>query len=128
MYDHFKLGLATPNAKYMDYVQPRICRWIQKHETVINLDKLGSIRRTLDRLRLSEVTWDPYVNYRDNRVVHPMAFYNGILKYMDVMEPYHPERILRWLAHVQSIPDPPYRPLEAHRGPSTLKYSVKYGF
>ncbi|KAK9104667.1 hypothetical protein Scep_021511 [Stephania cephalantha] len=57
-----------------------------------------------------------------------MAFYSGTLKYMDVVEPYHPERILRQFGHVQSIPDPPYRPLEAHRGPSALKYSVKYGF
>ncbi|KAK9104986.1 hypothetical protein Scep_021830 [Stephania cephalantha] len=47
---------------------------------------------------------------------------------MDVVEPYHPERILRQFGHVQSIPDPPYWPLEAHRGPSALKYSVKYGF
>ncbi|KAK9105549.1 hypothetical protein Scep_022393 [Stephania cephalantha] len=128
VYDHFKLGLATPNAKYMDYVQPRVCRWIQKHETVMNIDKVGSIRRTLDRLRPSEVTWDPYVNYRDNGVVHAMAVYNGTLNYMDVVEPYHPERILRQFGHVQSIPDPPYRPLEAHRDPSALKYSVKYGF
>ncbi|KAK9093009.1 hypothetical protein Syun_027920 [Stephania yunnanensis] len=55
VYDHFKLGLATLNAKYMDYVQPRVCRWIQKHETVMNIDKVGSIRRTLDRLRPSEI-------------------------------------------------------------------------
>ncbi|KAK9140549.1 hypothetical protein Scep_010230 [Stephania cephalantha] len=44
VYEHFKLGLATPNAKYMDYVQPRVCRWVQKHETVMNIDKVGSIR------------------------------------------------------------------------------------
>ncbi|KAK9112051.1 hypothetical protein Scep_019570 [Stephania cephalantha] len=102
----------------MDYVQPRVCRWVQRHETVTNLDKVGSIRRTLDGLRPSEVTWDPYVNHRENGVVHAMAFYSGTLKYMDVVEPYHPERILRQFGHVQSIPDPPYRPLEAHRGPS----------
>ncbi|KAK9086684.1 hypothetical protein Syun_029078 [Stephania yunnanensis] len=107
VYDHFKLDLATPNAKYMDYVQPRVSRWIQKHETVANVDKLGAIRRTLDRLRPSEVTWDPYVNLRENDVVQAMAFYNGKIKYMDVVEPYHPERILRQFGHVQSIPDPP---------------------
>ncbi|KAK9083423.1 hypothetical protein Scep_029894 [Stephania cephalantha] len=128
VYDHFKLGLATPNAKYMDYVHPRVSRWIQKHETVANVDKLGAIRRTLNRLRPSEVTWDPYVNLRENGVVQAMAFYSGKIKYMDVVEPYHPERILRQFGHVQSIPDPPYRPLEAHRGPSANKYSVKYGF
>ncbi|KAK9118917.1 hypothetical protein Scep_017010 [Stephania cephalantha] len=89
VYDHFKLGLATPNAKYMDYVHPRVSRWIQKHETVANVDKLGAIRRTLDRFRPSEVTWDPYVNLRENGVVQAMAFYGGKIKYMDVVEPYH---------------------------------------
>ncbi|KAK9086719.1 hypothetical protein Syun_029113 [Stephania yunnanensis] len=57
-----------------------------------------------------------------------MAFYSGKIKYMDVVEPYHPKRILRQFSHVQSILDPPYRPLEAHRGPFANKYSVKYGF
>ncbi|KAK9148446.1 hypothetical protein Scep_007203 [Stephania cephalantha] len=47
---------------------------------------------------------------------------------MDVVEPYHPERILRQLGHMQSILDPPYRPLKAVRGPFALKYSFKYGF
>ncbi|KAK9089142.1 hypothetical protein Scep_028224 [Stephania cephalantha] len=112
----------------MDYVHHRVSRWIQKHETVANVDKLWAIRRTLDRLRPSEVTCDPYVNLRENGVVQAMAFYSGKIKYMDVVEPYHPERILRQFGHVQSIPDPPYRPLEAHRGPSANKYSVKYGF
>ncbi|KAK9140912.1 hypothetical protein Scep_010593 [Stephania cephalantha] len=64
----------------------------------------------------------------DNGVVHAMAFYSDTLKYMDVVEPYHPERILRQFGHVQFISDPPYRPLEAHRGISALRYSVKYGF
>ncbi|KAK9167097.1 hypothetical protein Scep_002288 [Stephania cephalantha] len=73
----------------MDYVHPRVSRWFQKHETVANVDKLGAIRRTLDRLRPSEVTWDPYVNLRENGVVEAMAFYGGKIKYMDVVEPYH---------------------------------------
>ncbi|KAK9148420.1 hypothetical protein Scep_007177 [Stephania cephalantha] len=60
----------------------------------MNIDKVGSIRRTLDRLRPSEVTWDPYVNYSDNGVVHAMAFYSDTLTYMDVVEPYHQERIV----------------------------------
>ncbi|KAK9135412.1 hypothetical protein Syun_014742 [Stephania yunnanensis] len=75
----------------------------------MNIDKRGSIRRTLDRLQLSDVM----SLMRDNGVVHPMAFYSGTLKYMDVVEPYHLERILRQLGHVQSIPNPLYSPLEA---------------
>ncbi|KAK9113797.1 hypothetical protein Syun_020594 [Stephania yunnanensis] len=39
-----------------------------------------------------------------------------------------PERILRQLWPCAVDTDPPYRPLEAHRGPFTNKYSVKYGF
>ncbi|KAK9142864.1 hypothetical protein Syun_012264 [Stephania yunnanensis] len=57
-----------------------------------------------------------------------MAFYSGKINDKDVVEPYHPKRILRQFGHVRSIPDPPYCPLEAHRGPFANKYSVKYGF
>ncbi|KAK9114267.1 hypothetical protein Syun_021064 [Stephania yunnanensis] len=28
VYEHFKLGFATSNAKYMDHVQPHVSRWI----------------------------------------------------------------------------------------------------
>ncbi|KAK9133130.1 hypothetical protein Scep_012658 [Stephania cephalantha] len=38
------------------------------------------------------------------------------------------EWFLRQLGHVQSIPNPPYRPLKAVRGRFAQKYSVKYGF
>lgn len=77
---------------------------------------------------LLQVTWDPYVDIRPDGVVHPMAFYSGTLKYMDIVEPYHPERFLRQLGHVQGIPDPPYRPSEALRGKNVMKYKAKYAF
>ncbi|KAK9093259.1 hypothetical protein Syun_028170 [Stephania yunnanensis] len=125
---HFKFQLAMPNAKYIDNVQPFVCKWIQKHVTVANVHKLASIRRTLDRLRLSEVSWDSYTEVRPDGIVQPVAFYSGTIKYMDIVESYHLERFLRQLGHVQSIPAPPYRPLKVVRGPSAQKYSVKYGF
>ncbi|KAK9111765.1 hypothetical protein Scep_019284 [Stephania cephalantha] len=84
-------------------------------------DKLVSNRRTSDRLRPNKVTWDPCIENRSDGMVHPMTFYDGTLKYMDIMEPYHPERFLRQLGHVQDVPAPSYRPLEASRGPSALK-------
>ncbi|KAK9169052.1 hypothetical protein Syun_001192 [Stephania yunnanensis] len=56
MYEHFKLELATFNAKYMDHVQPRVSRLTQKCETMMNVDKLCSIKRTLDKLQPSEVS------------------------------------------------------------------------
>ncbi|KAK9094951.1 hypothetical protein Scep_026420 [Stephania cephalantha] len=128
VYEHFRLGFAVSNTKYMDQVQPRVSRWIQKHETISLQDKLVPIRSTLDKLRPNDVTWDPYVEYRSDDMVHPIAFYDRTLRYMDIVEPYHPERFLRQLGHVQDVSAPPYRPLEASRGPSALKYSVKYGF
>ncbi|KAK9140222.1 hypothetical protein Scep_009903 [Stephania cephalantha] len=41
VYEHFELRFATSNAKYMDQLQPRVSRWIQKHETVNVGDKLA---------------------------------------------------------------------------------------
>ncbi|KAK9160331.1 hypothetical protein Syun_006672 [Stephania yunnanensis] len=94
---------------------------------VFKISLNGKLRVFTKMMRSVAVTWDPYVNYMDNGVVDAMTFYSGTLKYMDVVEPYHPERILRQFDHVQSIPDPPYRPLKAHRGPSANKYTIKYG-
>ncbi|KAK9169610.1 hypothetical protein Syun_001750 [Stephania yunnanensis] len=59
--EHFKLGLTTSNAKYMDYVQPRVFRWIQKHEKVMNVDKLGSIR-TMSYWSVIGVRWTRHYN------------------------------------------------------------------
>ncbi|KAK9150356.1 hypothetical protein Syun_008665 [Stephania yunnanensis] len=46
---------------------------------------------------------------------------------MSVVEPYHSERILRQLGHIQSILDPHVRPLEVVQIPYALKYFVEYG-
>ncbi|KAK9132968.1 hypothetical protein Scep_012496 [Stephania cephalantha] len=118
--------MATPNAKYTGLRATSCLRWIQKHETVANVDKLGAIRRTLDRLRPSEVTWDPYVNLRENGVVHAMAFYSGMIKYMDVVEPYH-RRGLRdglGMCNLYQI----LRTVHWKHTESANKYSVKYWF
>ncbi|KAK9133062.1 hypothetical protein Scep_012590 [Stephania cephalantha] len=112
----------------MDQLQLRVSRWIQKHGTVNVGDKLVSILRTLDKLRPNEVTWNPYVNFRADGMVHSMEFYDGTLKHMHIVEPYYLERFQRQLGHVQDVPAPLYCPLEASRGSSALKHSVKYGF
>ncbi|KAK9123660.1 hypothetical protein Sjap_013262 [Stephania japonica] len=57
-----------------------------------------------------------------------MAFYSDCPKYMEVVEPYHPERFIRQLGHVQGMPPSPYRLLEANQGHIIMKYSVKYLF
>ncbi|KAL7248480.1 hypothetical protein ACSBR2_003250 [Camellia fascicularis] len=42
-----------------------------------------------------KVIWDPY---HDKRIEHPfsdVAYYSGCLKCMHIIEPYHPDRVLR---------------------------------
>ena len=45
---------------------------------------------------------------------------------MDVIEPYHPQRVFHQFRHVQSIPPPPYAPVRASRGANATKYRVSY--
>ena len=47
---------------------------------------------------------------------------------MDVVEPYHPERVLRQFGRVQTIPSPPLAPIRATRGPTARDYQIAYQY
>ncbi|XP_028106926.1 protein MAIN-LIKE 1-like [Camellia sinensis] len=62
------------------------------------------------------VTWDPYRDYRQHHLCHEITFYTGCLKCLDVVEPYHLERVLRQFGRVQTIPSVPLDPVCAVKG------------
>ncbi|THG00141.1 hypothetical protein TEA_015205 [Camellia sinensis var. sinensis] len=55
----------------------------------------------------STVTWDPYRDCRQHHPCHEITFYSDYLKCLDVVEPYHLERVLRQFGGVQTIPPAP---------------------
>ena len=57
-------------------------------------DSLHSVRERLDRLQISDVCWEPYVDHRAEHPFPNIAWYSGCIKCGLVVEPYHPERVL----------------------------------
>ncbi|KAK9105636.1 hypothetical protein Scep_022480 [Stephania cephalantha] len=111
--------------------KPRVMKWhhkkderLYKKETRLLLDHLVSFRRRLDKLRSHEVIWDSTLNGAPP--VHDIAFYHGPMKFMDIVEPHNPIRVLRQMGYVQRIPRDPYRPIDVDRSRLGQLYSVKY--
>ena len=81
-----------------------------------------------DLLHPQQVCWDPYADSRSHHPLHPITFFTVCLKYGDIVEPYHPERVLRQWGYLQTIPPPPLAPYRAKRGSSSTTYQVAYTF
>ena len=81
--------------------------------------------KTLLRL---QVIWDPYHSCRDRHPCNPVTFYHGCLKCLDVVEPYHPDRVLRQFGKVQTIPDAPLAPSRGARGNISARYTGMYRY
>ncbi|KAK9132931.1 hypothetical protein Scep_012459 [Stephania cephalantha] len=65
---------------------------------------------TLDNARFNKVTWDRYPSIWTSEDTAELAFYTKSIKYMEIVEPYHLDRLSRQLGHVQRIPSVPYNP------------------
>ena len=49
---------------------------------------------------LLQVVWDPHRSIREGHSILDIAFFSGCLKCMDVVEPYHPKRVLRQFGRI----------------------------
>ena len=47
---------------------------------------------------------------------------------MDVVEPYHPDRVLKQFGRVQTVPPLPLAPIHATRGPTASDYHITYQY
>ncbi|XP_028090313.1 protein MAIN-LIKE 1-like [Camellia sinensis] len=118
IYEHFRLGRPHLNLPYSDE-QPRVCRWSPWRDGGFTEDHLQILRDQLDMLRANEMEWDPYRLCRTHHPLHEVAYYTGYLKCFDIVEPYHPNRVLRQFGSVQTIPPEPLshqQPSECVRG------------
>ena len=72
-----------------------------------------------------QVTWDPYHDFRHQHPFNEVAYYCGCIKYMDVVEPYHLDRVLKQFGRVQTIPPLQLASIGATRGPSARDYHMR---
>ncbi|KAL7208659.1 hypothetical protein ACSBR1_030405 [Camellia fascicularis] len=94
IYEHFVDARPHPNLDYKED-QPCVFRWISRTQSGLSTSILQRLREDLDRLEAHDVIWD---QYHDKRIDHPfsdVAYYSGCLKCMHIVEPYHPDRVLR---------------------------------
>ena len=78
-------------------------------------DSLQSVREQLDRLQSSDVCWEPYMDHRAEHPFPDIAWFSECIKCGLVVEPYHPERVLRQFGYIQTIPPRPFTPPQPDR-------------
>lgn len=71
-----------------------------------------------------QVKWDPYTDLRDKFPLKDVTYFYGCIRMMDVVEPYHPDRVLRQFGYVQTIPRYPLVADIVERGETAQKYRI----
>ncbi|RWR94760.1 serine/threonine-protein phosphatase 7 long form [Cinnamomum micranthum f. kanehirae] len=127
VYEHFPFTRPPAQWGYTAGM-PLASRWNPGQESGNARENIQLMRERLDALHPSEVSWDPYVSARAQHPLHQISFFCGCLRALDVIEPYHPHRVLRQFGYVQTIPSAPLAPIRASRGTTAGKYKVSYAF
>ena len=73
-----------------------------------------------------QVIWDPYSQLISDYHRPEVTFYIGCLRCFEVVEPYHPDRVLRQFGHVQTIPAAPLGPGQHRRGGSAQRQRARW--
>ncbi|KAL7177638.1 hypothetical protein ACSBR2_030908 [Camellia fascicularis] len=123
IYEHFRPFRPHQNMEYTIPL-PHVHRWTPHREASSTVSHLQALREELDRLAFDEVTWDPYRDCRQHHPCHEITFCRGYLKCLDVVEPYHSERVLRQFGRIQTIPPVPLDPVRAIRGVTAGRYRI----
>ncbi|XP_028108651.1 protein MAIN-LIKE 1-like [Camellia sinensis] len=127
IYEHFQAFRPHQNMGYNEDM-PHVYHWASKREAGSSIDHLKSFRAELDSLVATDVIWDPYHSCRDRHPCNPVTFYHGCLKCLDVVEPYHLNRVLRQFGRVQTIPDAPLAPSRGAQGNISTRYTVMHRY
>ena len=72
------------------------------------------------------VVWNPYQESRDHHPFPDVVFFIGCIKCMDIIELYHPERVLRQFGRVQIIPPLSIPPSHYRRGYNAKQCRLSY--
>ena len=92
-FDVTSVADSTADQEY-DEDSPRACRWIATKKTVKSICTPAYMEH-LDRLRILDVCWIPYGEYRSVRDFHVRSCYSGLLRWGRIVVYYQPERVMR---------------------------------
>ncbi|XP_012828838.1 PREDICTED: serine/threonine-protein phosphatase 7 long form homolog [Erythranthe guttata] len=97
IYEYFRPFRAPINSDYRE-MQPRFLKWKPRK----GISDLLSVRRMLDDMQADQIDWMPYGPHVHRRV--PRTLYYGCIQFMEIVEPYLPDRVLRQFGFRQTIP------------------------
>lgn len=100
--------------------------FLLKHNTRIGLTLvLGCLVSFQLAFSILQVVWDAY---RDVRTLSDddICWFYGCIRTMEIVETYHPNRVVRQFGHIQSIPQSPIPPTKSARSGNAREYSVTY--
>ncbi|PRQ32170.1 putative protein-serine/threonine phosphatase [Rosa chinensis] len=125
IYEHFR-NVVSPHLR-VEYSknEPRVNRWEPRKDAGLSLVYVQALRQQLDHMQAHK---DPYRGHREAHPLLEITFYTGMLKCLDIVEPYYPDRVLRQFGRVQTIPRNPYTPSRVRRVSDSKSYKVVYEY
>jgi hypothetical protein len=82
--------------------EPRVKAWTHLPRFSRSQETMARYRQRLDALEAYDVCWLPYGPSPQDKC--PLTLYYGLIRYLDVVEPYAPDRILRQFGYPQTRP------------------------
>ncbi|KAK1303954.1 hypothetical protein QJS10_CPB11g00871 [Acorus calamus] len=127
VYEHFSI-LRPGDEIQVNERFPRASLWQDcRNNAGLQKNNVVLIREMLHSLKAEHIDFNPYLSTRDRYPLQEYAFFKGCLVSNRNSEPYLPDRCLRQLGRVQSIPRDPIQPNGKTRRPRLASgYRVTY--
>ncbi|XP_028181506.1 protein MAIN-LIKE 1-like [Glycine soja] len=108
IYEHFpSVHRSVVDDGYAE-ASPRACRWLMGKAQMTGI-KGAPYRARIDALTVTDVCWMPYAEHRGVRGYDLISSYTGQVRWGPIIVYLRPERVVRQMGYIQTVPLPPIR-------------------
>ncbi|KAH1199479.1 Protein MAIN-LIKE 1 [Glycine max] len=108
IYEHFpSVHRCIVDDGYAE-ASPRACRWLTGKVQMTGI-KGAPYRACIDALTVTDVCWMPYAEHRGVRGYDLISSYTGQVRWGQIIVYIRPERVVRQMGYIQTVPPPPIR-------------------
>ncbi|XP_028198034.1 protein MAIN-LIKE 2-like [Glycine soja] len=108
IYEHFpSVHRSVVDDGYAE-ASPRACRWLTGKAQMAEI-KGAPYRARIDALTVTDVCWMPYAEHRGVRGYDLISSYTGQVRWGLIIVYLRPERVVRQMGYIQTVPPPPVR-------------------
>ncbi|KAH1264916.1 Protein MAIN-LIKE 1 [Glycine max] len=108
IYEHFpSIHRCVVDDGYAE-ASPRACRWLTGKAQMTGI-KGAPYRARIDSLTVTDVCWMPYAEHRGVRGYDLISSYTGQVRWGQIIVYIRPERVVRQMGYIQTVPLPPVR-------------------